>query len=167
MYCTHCGSEIEPGAKFCTNCGAPVEEQQASHQEAQESSYQEEPYQEQHYQENPEPEKKNDILENVGQFFTEGNWSETYLWLLAVLPILNVLHVGSGLIFILGIVFVVLDYRELQKRNGVKLALWVPVIGALFNFIYLIARPNGTSKNYKPLILFFILAVVSAFIRGY
>ena len=164
MYCTHCGSEIEPGAKFCTNCGAPVEveEQQASYQEPQESSYQEEPYPEQ-----PEPEKKPDILENVGQFFVEGNWSETYLWLLAVLPILNVLHVGSGLIFILGIVFVVLDYRELQKRNGVKLALWVPVIGALFNFIYLIARPNGTSKNYKPLILFFILAVVSAFIRGY
>ena len=162
MYCTHCGTEIEPGAKFCTNCGAPVmeEEQQTSYE--QQSSYQEEPYQEQ-----PAPEEKNDIMQNLNHFFSEGNWSETYLWLLAVLPILNVLHVGSGLIFLLGIIFVVLDYRELQKRNGVKLALWVPVIGALFNFVYLIARPHGTSRNYKPLILFIIIAVLASFVRAY
>lgn len=27
MYCTACGKEIEPGARFCNHCGAPIESQ--------------------------------------------------------------------------------------------------------------------------------------------
>ncbi len=27
MYCTTCGKEIEPGARFCNHCGAPIESQ--------------------------------------------------------------------------------------------------------------------------------------------
>ena len=28
MYCSHCGSQNEDGARFCCNCGAPIEQKQ-------------------------------------------------------------------------------------------------------------------------------------------
>ena len=186
MFCTHCGSVIEEGAKFCTNCGAPVEVEQPSFEEPEykEPEYKEpeyhepeykEPetgesgYQEAEYEEKPaqdvKPAQKPSSLEGLSEHLMVGNWNETYLWLMALVPIISGLRGASMLAFILGIVLVVVDYKELQKRNGVKLATWVVVLGALFNFVYLIARPHGTSKNYKPLILFIVLALVMGFLR--
>ena len=177
MFCTHCGSEIEAGAKFCTNCGAPVEPetsyeepayQEPAYQETEyhEPEYHESGYQEAEYEEKPAAAaQKPSGLEGLSEHLMVGNWNESYLWLMSVIPILSILHLGSFIPFILGIVFVILDYKELQKRNGVKLATWVVVLGALFNFVYLIARPHGTSKNYKPLILFTVLCVLGGFFR--
>ena len=171
MFCTHCGSELEPGAKFCTNCGAPVEEQQTSYEEPEyhEPEYHEPEYndesgqQEAQYEEKPA--QKPSGFDNLTEQLMVGNWNEIFLWIMALIPLITGLLGASMLAFALGVLLVILDYRELQKRNGVKLAGWVVVIGALFNFVYLIARPHGTSKNYKPLILFIIIAVVMGFLR--
>ena len=176
MFCTHCGSELEPGAKFCTNCGAPVEEQTSYEEpEYHEPEYHEPEYhepefgdesgqQEAQYEEKPAQNPSG--FENLTEQLMVGNWNEIYLWILALIPLITGLLGASTLAFILGIVFVILDYKELQKRNGLKLATWVVVVGALFNFVYLIARPHGTSKNYKPLILFIIIAAVMGYLRA-
>ena len=177
MFCTHCGSELEPGAKFCTNCGAPVEEQQTSYEEPEykEPEYHEPEYHEPEYNDETgqqeaeyeeKPAQKPSGFDNLSEHLMVGNWSEVYLWILALLPLITGLLGAGGLAFILGIVFIILDYKQLQKRNGVKLAIWVVVVGVFLNFVYLIARPHGTSKNYKPFILYLILAVIFGFMRA-
>ena len=176
MFCTHSGSELEPGAKFCTNCGAPVEEQQTSYEEPEykEPEYHEPEYHETEYngesgqqeaQFEEKPAQKPSGFENLSGHLMVGNWSEIYLWILALLPLITGVLGAAALSFALGILLIILDYRELQKRNGVKIAAWVVVLGAFFNIVYLIARPHGTSKNYKPLILYLILTVIFGFLR--
>ena len=168
MYCTHCGSEIEAGAKFCTNCGAPVEpaapdvdlaevvgfDKPAKEETPEEETFYGEPQE--------EPAKPNQPMgSQFTSMFTVAGWNDTYLWIIALLPILGLIGLGNGVRFVGGVVFVILDYLELKNKKGVQLSLWVVILGALFNIIYLIARPNGTNKNYKPLIVFLIICVIS------
>lgn len=174
MYCTHCGSEIEAGAKFCTNCGAPVEpaapdvdlaEVVGFEKPAPEEMPDEETYFGEPQEESVKPGQSGQpIGSQFTSMFTAAGWNDTYLWIMALIPILGLIGVGNSVRFAAGVVLVILDYLELKNKKGLQLSLWVVILGALFNIVYLIARPHGTNKNYKPLIVFLIIAVLSGIV---
>jgi len=168
-FCEKCGKELDYGAKFCKKCGTPTGDAANTPTVQAAASA-------------PVVTTAGSAPNTAPPSATAAaikGLSDKWMWVLAFSPIVffsalvideavgsdgTVGAIGVVLWFVLGIIFVQLDDRELRKIQ-IHLGVW-SWLGCFLPFVYPFVRAAKTNKKYATATTYIVVAIVSLFIAG-
>ena len=147
-FCSKCGTEVPENVNFCSKCGNAVQGGQS-------------------YQARQPEQGGNTVQEEQNQI------SDKWVWTIACVPILGMIlegiiayivgsdseALGSILFIILNTIFVILDIKELEKKEY-NPGGWI-WLGFLLIPVYLFIRASKTNRKYGYAITWCVLVVLS------